>query len=234
MKKVSPIKDWNVQDKPREKFLANGPESLTDAELLAIMLGSGIKNKNVVEVAEEILESANYNLDLLGRKTIEDLCEIDGVGPVRAMNLLASLEFGLRRDSKTNDVTIIRSASDVAELMYSKIANSNVEEFWVICLNRRNEVIHCKRIHTGGISSVLVDPKTIFKYVLSHESSSFIACHNHPSGNLKPSSQDIILTKDLLAGAKTLQLNFLDHVILSFKKGMYLSLNDEGVVNFSL
>ena len=115
MKKVSPIKDWNVQDKPREKFLANGPESLTDAELLAIMLGSGIKDKNVVEVAEEILESANYNLDLLGRKTIEDLCKIGGVGPVRAMNLLASLEFGLRRDSKTNDVTIIRSASDVAE-----------------------------------------------------------------------------------------------------------------------
>lgn len=232
MKQSSPLKEWNIQDKPRERFLKYGPQNLSDAELLAIMLGSGVKNKNVVDLAKEILASVNDNLDMLGRKSVEELCAISGLGPIKAMHILASLELGLRRDSVANQVTIIHSSSDIASLMYSKIANANAEEFWVICLNRRNEIINSKMIGKGGISAVYVDIKLLLKYVIMQESSSFIVCHNHPSGNIKPSTQDVELTRNLIAASKSLQLNFLDHVILSCKKNIYFSMNDEGTVNF--
>ncbi len=232
MKQLTPLKEWNSQDLPREKFLKNGPHSLTDVELLAIMLGSGIKDKNVVSLAEDILKSVNYNLDLLGRKSVEDLCLINGLGPIKAIHILASLEFGLRRDRSANQVTIIKQSSDVANLMYSLIANSNAEEFWVICLNRRNQVINYKMINLGGIAAVYVDIKLIIKYVILQEASSFIVCHNHPSGNLKPSPQDIKLTQDLIEASKVMQLSFLDHIILSCNKNSFFSMNDEGIVNF--
>lgn len=234
MKQSSPLKEWNIQDKPREKFLKYGPQTLSDAELLAIMLGSGVKNKNVVDLAKEILASVNDNLEMLGRKSIEELCAISGLGPVKAMHILASLELGLRRDNAANHVTIIRFSSDISTFMYSKIANSNAEEFWVICLNRRNEVINCKMIGKGGISAVYVDIKLLLKYVIMQESSSFIVCHNHPSGNIKPSKQDIELTRNLIAASKSLQLSFLDHVILSCNKNKYFSMNDEGILDFDL
>jgi len=223
------IKSWAEEDRPREKFAQKGKSSLSDAELIAILIGSGNKNESAVELSKRILNSVNHNLNELGRISIENLKEFNGIGEAKAISIAAALELGRRRkevDSpKKAKVTSSKSAYDQISDVLSDLDH---EEFWIILLNRANEVIDRKNISKGGVSGTVADAKLIFKVALDKLSSGIILCHNHPSGNLKPSQADLKLTRKLSEAGKNLDISVLDHLIIG-NKG-YFSFSDEGIL----
>jgi DNA repair protein RadC len=223
------IKEWSPDDRPREKLVRKGKAALSDAELLALLLGSGTKKVSAVDLGRKILAQADHDLHQLGRFTLKDLVKIHGIGEAKAMMILAALELGRRRkDSEPVEKPKISKSRDAYLLIQPELADLPHEEFWVLLLNRANRVIRKCQISQGGVAGTVADPKIIFKSALQELASGIILMHNHPSGNLTASQADIELTKKLAAGARLLEMQVLDHLIIAGQK--YFSFADEGLI----
>lgn len=223
------IKHWAEDDRPREKFILKGRASLSDAELLAIILGSGSRNESAVELARRILDSASNNLVELGKYNLSELQNFKGVGEAKSIAIAAALEIGRRRRSQENTVKKkISSSNDAFELLHAELSDLNTEEFWIVLMNRANKVIKKIKISSGGISGTVADSRVIFKSAMDNLASAIILAHNHPSGNLKPSQSDINLTKKLKESGNILDIPVLDHIIIA--ENSYFSFADEGLL----
>ncbi len=221
---------WAVEERPREKVMANGVQYLSDAELLAILLGSGTKNITAVELARQILKGAGNSLQLLGRKGIGELVRIKGVGPAKAITILAALELGRRRAGMQHtDKIPVKSSETVYKLFHPLMGDLEHEEFWLLMLNRANRILGRFKVSQGGLSGTVIDTRIILKKALDNLASSIIVCHNHPSGNKQPSDADLKITEKLKKAAEMLEIKLLDHVIIADKS--YFSFADEGLIN---
>jgi DNA repair protein RadC len=228
MSEYLPITSWALEDRPREKLLEKGKEALSDAELIAILLGTGTRAMSAVDLAKAILQKADNDLNSLAKLSLKDLQKIKGIGQAKAITIASALELGRRRKDIEikKKIDIINGSQIVYELMKPHLLDAQVEEFWIILLNRANNVIKKQKISQGGVSGTVADPKVIFKYALEETASGIILIHNHPSGNLKPSQEDISLTQKLKEGAKLLDMVVLDHLI--FANTGYFSFVDNG------
>ncbi|WKZ60299.1 MAG: DNA repair protein RadC [Cyclobacteriaceae bacterium] len=223
------IKSWAAEDRPREKLLLKGTAALSDAELIAILLGTGTASMSAVDVAKSMLQQAGNNLDDLARFTVKDLMKIKGIGEAKAIAIVSALELGRRRkDSGVTDRPKIAVSKDAYDLLRGDLMDIPHEEFWVLLLNRANRVIKKHKISLGGVHGTVADPKIIFKTSLEELASGIIVAHNHPSGNLTPSQQDIDLTRKLKEAGKLLEIQLLDHLIVAGKQ--YYSFADEGLL----
>lgn len=228
MKNLS-IKDWSEADRPREKLLSNGIQSLSDAELIAILIGSGSRELSAVELSKLILSESKNDLNIIAKKSISDLMLFKGIGEAKSISILAALELGKRRDSSlVEERKKITSSQDIFKLMGMKFRDLPYEEFWVLYLNRSNKVIDKVKMSQGGISGTVVDVRLILKKAVESLASSIILSHNHPSGQLKASQQDIELTKKLQKASEYLDIKVLDHLI--FADNQYYSFADEGLI----
>ena len=223
------LTSWAVEERPREKVMANGVQYLSDTELLAILLGSGTKNITAVELARLILLRSGNNLQQLGRQSISDLVKIKGVGPAKAITLLAALELGRRRAGlQHSEKTPVKSSRTVYNLFYPLLGDLEHEEFWLLMLNRANRVLGRYKVSQGGLSGTVIDTRIILKKALDNLASSIIVCHNHPSGNKQPSDADVKITEKLKKASEMLEIKLLDHVIIADKS--YFSFADEGLI----
>ena len=223
------IKSWSPEDRPREKLLLKGTSSLSDAELIGILIGSGTPSLSAVDVAKKILQSVDNNLHELARLSVKDLMKAKGIGEAKAITIVAALELGRRRnDLEPNEKLKITSSKDAFELLKGDFMDLPHEEFWVLLVNRANRVVKKKRVSEGGVSGTVADPKIIFKLALEELATGVIVAHNHPSGNLTASQSDIDLTKKLKEAGKFLEIQVLDHLIVAGQK--YYSFADEGVL----
>lgn len=223
------IKSWAEEDRPREKLLDKGRHVLTEAELIAILIGSGNKNETAVELSKRILSNTGNNLNELGKLNVTDLTKFKGIGEAKAISIIAALELGRRRkETEAAKREKIITSKDVFEIMKPSMMDLPHEEFWLLMLNRASDVIKKELISRGGVSGTVVDAKIIFKTAVEQYASSIIICHNHPSGNLKPSDADIRLTKNIKEAGKIMEISLLDHLIIS-DKGFY-SFADEGII----
>lgn len=224
------MNDLADDDKPREKALRNGIRSLSNAELIAILFGNGIRGKSVLTMSQELLAANKWQLSILGRKSIQSIIkENPGIGPAKAISLAAAIELGRRyREEPVVDKPIIKGSETVYELMRDKLELLTHEEFWVLMLNRQNKVEDTVRLSQGGSVSTVVDTKLLFKQALERGegASALVLVHNHPSGNIKPSPQDDQLTKKIVDGGQLLDIRVLDHVIITDHG--YYSYNDNG------
>lgn len=230
MDKRKNILSWNPEDRPREKLLGQGRRALTDAELLAILLGSGNADENAVELSKRILGFFNDDLERLSDASIEVLKKnFKGIGEAKAITIAAAMELGVRRKySGYKDKPQITSSSDAHLLLAPHLMDIQHEEFWLIFLNRANKVIQKEQLSRGGVAGTIVDAKLVFKRALEVQASGIILAHNHPSGNLRPSQQDIEITNQLKQGAKLLDMSILDHIIVA--ENQYFSFADEGLI----
>jgi len=211
------IKKWNSQDRPREKLTEQGARSLTDAELLAILIGSGNTEKNAVELAREILQFADNDLFILGKYTVDDFASgFKGIGTAKAVTIVAALELGRRRKENENEKRhkSIKSSSDVFDVFQPLIGDTPHEEFWVMYLNRSNRIISKQKLSSGGTTGTVVDEKLIIRTALLKYAESIILCHNHPSGNTVPSKADIQITEKIKNAASFFSIKLLDHIII--------------------
>ena len=223
------IKSWAEDDRPREKMQIKGKASLSDAELIAILLGSGSRKKSAVELGQEILSSVNNDLYKLGRLSIADLEKFKGIGSAKAITLISALELGRRRkQSEKSPVKKISSSQEAHAYLKPYFEDLEHEEFRILGLTRNNSIIKSELISKGGRSGTIADGKIIFKSLIEMKASACILCHNHPSGNLKPSQQDIDLTKRLLSFSEMVDLRILDHLIIT--DNGYTSLMDSGYI----
>jgi len=223
------IKKWAEDDRPREKLLQKGKLSLSDSELIAILIGSGSRNESAVELSKRILSSAKNNLSELGKLPVNQLCKFKGIGPAKAVAIVAALELGRRRRlEEALEQKKITSSNSVFEIMQPIIGELQHEEFWIIYLNNSNKVIEQFQISKGGITGTLVDIRITLKKALELGAVSLILSHNHPSGNLKASEADKQLTRKLKTAAESLDIKVLDHIIVTEKS--YLSFADEGML----
>lgn len=223
------IKTWDEKDRPREKLQSFGKQSLSNAELFAILIGSGTPKVSAVELCTQILEYANNDLGVLGKMSITDFCKFKGIGPAKAISIVAALEIGRRRQTENiKDLKKISSSKDVYHIFLSLLADLPHEEFWVLYLNRANKIIGKEKISSGGISSTIADKRMIIKSALDRLAPAIILAHNHPSGNLKPSQSDIDLTNKTKEAAKLFDISVLDHIIVS--SSGYYSFADEGMM----
>jgi len=223
------IKSWSPEDRPREKLILKGKSALSDAELIAILLGSGTNTLSAVDLAKKVLQPASNNLHELARLTVKDLVKIKGIGEAKALTIVAALELGRRRkDLETTEKTKITGSKDVYDLIKADLLDIAHEEFWILLLNRANRVIKKVQISQGGVAGTVADPKIIFKLALDELASGIILAHNHPSGNLVASQADLDLTKKLREAGKLLDIQVLDHLIVAGQK--YFSFADEGLM----
>ncbi len=223
------ISQWAEDDRPREKLLAKGVAAVSDAELIAILLRSGYKQKSALHLAQEVLHNNENDLIRISQLDVKDLTKYKGMGTTKAISIIAALELGRRRRfSEVKVKRTITSSKTAYELIYPVLTDKTSEEFWMICLNRANQLIERLCISEGGFSGTVADPKKIFKKALENYSSGIILFHNHPSGNLKPSKQDIVLTEKLIKAGKILEINVLDHIILGLED--YYSFADNGLI----
>ncbi len=222
------IKQWAEEDRPREKLLLKGKSSLSNAELLGILIGSGTKELTAVDLAKMILERYDNDLNKIARLSVQDLTKFKGIGEARAINIVSALELGRRRKNEEIKNEKITSSAGVHELMKPELADLQHEEFWLLLLNRANTVIKKQPISQGGVSGTVADPKIIFNFALNHLASSIILVHNHPSGNKKPSEADKKLTRQLTDAGKLLEIAVLDHII--FTDNNYFSFADENLL----
>ncbi len=210
------IKTLAEEDRPREKLLLKGKSVLSEAELIAILIGSGNKEQTAVELSQHILNQCKNDLNALARLSVNDLKKFKGIGEAKAISIVSALEIGRRRKEQEPAKKIkIQSSRNAYDLLKGDLMDLNHEEFWLILLKRNNEVIRKEMISKGGVSGTLVDAKIIFKRALEESASSIILAHNHPSGNLKPSQQDVNLTKKLKEAGKALDISVLDHLIIT-------------------
>jgi len=223
------IKNWAKDDRPREKLLIKGAESLSDSELLAILIHNGTKERTAVDLAKEVLKLGKNNLSELGKLTVKELMKIKGIGPAKAITIVAALELGRRRQSSEPLLkTSISSSNEIATFLQARLKDYNHEVFAVLFLNRANKVNHFEIISEGGITGTVADPRIILKKALEENAVSIILCHNHPSGSLKPSRADEELTRKIKEAAKYLDISVLDHIIVSDTG--YYSFADEGIL----
>ena len=223
------IKDWAAEDRPREKLLSKGSRTLTDAELIAILISSGNIEETAVELSKRILQSVGNNLAELSRKGIDYLKTFNGIGEAKAVSIVAALELGKR--CKEADVFIrkkITGSNDAAEYFMPLLGDLNHEEFWVMLLNRGNKIIDSFMVSQGGISGTVIDVRLIMKSAIEKLASYIILCHNHPSGTLQASEADLNITRNIKDAAKLMDISVLDHLIIG--QNSYLSLSDEGML----
>lgn len=224
-----PISAWAEDDRPREKLLLKSASALSDAELIAILLGSGSRNESAVGLARRILDHYQQNLNDLGRTSIADLKTFKGIGEAKAITLMAAMELGRRRQHKeARSLPAIRNSGDAYQLLQPIVADLDHEQFWIILLNRAHQVMNLEQVSAGGVAGTVVDPKIIFRRALHGQASSIILCHNHPSGNLKPSPSDLDITKRLKLAGQQLEIPVVDHLIVTHR-GFY-SFADEGLL----
>lgn len=221
------INQWAEEDRPREKMATLGAEALSNAELLAILIGSGNPQESAVDLMKRVLNDCHNNLNTLGKMSIIDLCSYNGVGPAKAISILAACELGKRRQQETpEERPELSTATRIYNHMHPVMQDLDVEEFWVLLLNQNCRLIRKQRIAHGGISEVSVDIRIIMREAVLANATIVVACHNHPSGSIRPSKQDDMLTKSLQAACSTMRLHFLDHVIVA--DGCYYSYHEEG------
>ena len=228
-KKLS-IKEWAVEDRPREKLLSKGARQLTDAELIAILIGSGNINETAVELARRILTSTDNNLNDLGRKEIDFLKSFNGIGEAKAVTIIAALELGKRRkEADVFNKSKITGSKDAADFFQPLLGDLNHEEFWIMLLNRGNKILDTFMVSQGGVSGTVIDVRLILKKAIENLSSSLILCHNHPSGTIQASDADLKITKKISDAAKIMDISVIDHIIIG--QNRYLSFADEGMLH---
>lgn len=222
-----PIKYWAEDDKPREKLILKGKDVLSDAELIAILIGSGSRNESAVDLSKRILASVE-NLNALGKLSLQQLTAFKGIGQAKAITIIAAMELGRRRRLEESvELSKITSSRSVFTIMQPIIGELPHEEFWVLYLNNSNKVIHKAQLSKGGITGTIVDIRLIFKIAFEHNATAIILSHNHPSGMLQPSEADKQITRKLKEAGEGLDINVLDHIIVA-EKGYY-SFRDEGI-----
>lgn len=228
-KPFSSIKNWAVDDRPREKLVAKGPAALSDSELLAILINIGNKEKSAVELAKEILQLGGNNLNELGKLSLLSFQKIKGIGEAKAITIAAALEIGRRRQAASAlEKTVLKTSKEIAEYLRAVIKDFSYEVFAVVFLNRANKVNHFEIISRGGITGTIADPRIILKKALEVGATSLILSHNHPSGHLKPSRADEDLTKKIKEAASYFDMLVTDHIIVS-EEGYY-SFADDGIM----
>jgi DNA repair protein RadC len=221
------IKEWAADDRPREKLLTKGTQSLSDAELLAILLGSGTHKISAVELSRQVLALSNNNLSDLGKLSIAELKKVKGIGEAKAITIVAALELGKRRSqTDTSEKHGITSSKDVFNFFQPFLSDLKHEEFWILYLNRSNKVIEKYKLSQGGVSGTVIDVKLVLKRAIELLASSIVACHNHPSGNRNPSDNDIAITEKLKQAALQMDMQLVDHIIIA--DNLYYSFCDEG------
>lgn len=223
------IKFLAEDDRPREKFLQKGKSSLSDSELLAIIMGSGNKDENAIELARKILSSVNNNWHQLSLLSVKDLMKFKGIGVTKAISIISALEIGRRRAiQEIPEKTIIGNSRDAYMVLKNQLSDLRTEEFWAVFLNNNNKVIHISQLTQGGISQSIVDVRILYKTALDHFSTGVIIAHNHPSGSLRPSREDINITQKIKEAGNTLSIQLLDHIIIT--QDSYFSFSDEGLL----
>ncbi len=223
------IKSWAEEDRPREKMLAKGKEALSNAELIAILIGSGNNNESAVDLSRRILRDNNDNLIELSKLSINDLMKYKGIGEAKAVTIAAALELGRRRRfSEALEKPCIRNSQLAFECFYAHLSDLNHEQFWIMLLNNANKVIKLEKIGVGGMAGTTADPKKIFKSALENNAASVMLCHNHPSGNVIPSNADKQITNNLKKAGQFLEIKILDHIIIG--NDNYFSFADEGLL----
>ena len=223
------IKQWAMDDRPREKLLSKNPTALSDSELLAILINNGTKDKTAVDLAKEVLHLGKNNLVELGKLSLKELMKIKGIGEAKAITITAALELGRRRQAANAlEKTVIKESSEIATYLQALLKDHNHEVFAVVFLNRANKINHFEIISQGGITGTVADPRIILKKALEEDAVSIILCHNHPSGSLKPSKADEELTLKIKEASKYFDIKVLDHIIVS--EDGYYSFADEGIL----
>lgn len=224
------IKTWSADDQPREKLLAKGRQSLSNAELLAVLIGSGTAGQSAVSLCQDILQDVDQDLAKLGKLDVSDLLKYKGIGEAKAVTILAALELGRRRgaaqDSKASK--IIANSKDIYDCLLPVLQDLDHEQGWIILLKRNMQIITIKNISKGGRQATIFDQKIIFKYALDQRATGIILAHNHPSGNLTPSAEDKIITKKIMEGGRLLDIAVYDHLIIGDHG--YYSFADEGIL----
>lgn len=223
----NPITNWNEEDRPREKLVLKGKAALKNAELLAILIGSGTPKVTAVELCTEIMNYVNNDLSQLGKLSIKDLMKFKGIGEAKAITIVASMELGRRRQAENlPNISKIKSSKDIYQMLLADLSDLISEEFWVIYLNNSNKVIGKEKLSAGGITGTVVDVRLLFKSAIDRLATSIILAHNHPSGTLRPSQADIKLTNKVKEAGKILDVQLLDHLIVADTG--YYSFADEG------
>ena len=223
------IKNWAIEDRPREKMLEKGREALSDAELIAILIGSGNSNESAVDLSRRILKDSGDNLITLSQLSINELTAYNGIGEAKAVSIAAALELGRRRRfAEAAQQPLIRNSKDAFEYFYMRISDLGHEQFWVMLLNPANKVIKMVKISDGWVNGTSADPKRIFKIALENNATAIMLCHNHPSGNVKPSDHDKALTRNIINGGKLLEIKILDHIVVGIDN--YFSFADSGLI----
>jgi DNA repair protein RadC len=223
------IKQWAKDDRPREKLLSNGAQTLSDSELLAILIHNGSKEKTAVDLAKDVLKLSKDNLSELGKLSVKDLIKVKGIGEAKAVTISAALELGRRRQAAGSLIKkIVTASNDIADYLVAKLKDYRHEVFAVVFLNRSNKINHFEIVSEGGITGTVADPRIILKKALEEDAVSIILCHNHPSGSLKPSRADEELTYKIKEAAKYFDIKVLDHMIVS--DAGYYSFADEGLL----
>lgn len=223
----NPITSWQEEERPREKLILKGKSSLSNKELLAILVGSGTPQTSAVDLSGQILHYVHNDLVQLGKLNLNDLMRFKGIGEAKAIRIVAAMELGRRRQAEDYPkVNIIKSSKDVYILLLSDMCDLITEEFWVIFLNHRNKIIGKERISSGGLTATVVDVRILFKEAIERLATAIVIAHNHPSGTLKPSRADIQLTQKIKSGSKLLDIQLLDHLIVA--DSGYYSFADEG------
>ncbi|WP_378177831.1 DNA repair protein RadC [Aquimarina sp. SS2-1] len=223
------IREWNQNDRPREKLLVKGKNSLSDSELIAILIGSGNREESAVALSKRILASVDHQINALGKLSVKQLMSFKGIGEAKAISIVAALELGRRRkEEEVPVVPKITSSKDVFDMLNPFVGDLEHEEFWVLYLNNANKVLQKKQISIGGKTGTLVDPRIIYRFALEFGATSIILAHNHPSGSLIPSQSDKALTQKLKHAGVSLDIKLLDHLIITEKK--YFSFADEAIL----
>jgi DNA repair protein RadC len=222
------IKDWAEDDRPREKLMQKGAEALSNSELIAILIGSGTKKKSAIDVAKALLDKAQDSLNLFGKLSVKEMMQTDGIGEARAVILAAAMELGRRRQAVDSLKKNVKTSSDLAGFFQATLKDKLHEVFAVAFMNRANKINHVEVISMGGITGTVADPRIILKKALEHNAVNIVLCHNHPSGSLQPSRADEVLTKKIKEAAALLDINVVDHLIVS--EHGYYSFADEGIL----
>ena len=223
------INQWAEEDRPREKLERLGPQSLSDAELLAILVGSGSPKEDAVTLMKRLLNDCNNNLNTLGKKTVRDLCQYNGIGPAKAITIMAACELGKRRQKeKPEERPDLGTATYIYNYMHPKLQDLDVEEFWILLMNQHYRLIKEERVSRGGITETAVDVRIIMREAVLCNATILAVCHNHPSGSITPSKPDDQLTQSIKRACEVMRIHFLDHVILA--DGCYFSYREQGKI----
>lgn len=226
---MNTIKTWAEEDRPREKMLSKGKDSLSNAELIAILIGSGNDKESAVDLSRRILRDNKDNLNELAKLSINDLTQYRGIGEAKAVSIVAALELGRRRrSSEVIEKAFIQNSRVAFECFYGQLSDLDHEQFWIMLLNNANRLIKMERIGVGGLNSATADPRKIFKSAIENKASTIMLCHNHPSGNIEPSKSDKQLTSNVIKAGEIFNIKILDHIIIG--NDNYFSFADEGLL----